>query len=294
MARINIELDIYSGRENPSFVVEDDFAHWLLTNTASRASDPRGERLGFRGVALSSLTDEGAGRLGDDELYLSGEGNALAANSELLSAIFEQFPKDDPDFDQDLLLYLNNKLATGTSQTTTILTTGEDDGPEAAESDAALPSCPIEVETFNPRFWNGSSVVRENNCYNYATNRRTNTFAQPGRATGTYPWPVDCDSVRAAAISDGAKYGSSPSGFRSCQPDSEIPRWYMVMVIWPGYDYHWYRKQKEGYWGHKLGKEPARNTDNSGKVIYDPETCDRGPYTEFCNYFISGKSSKVR
>ena len=42
----------------------------------------------------------------------------------------------------------------------------------------------IEVAAFNPNFWNVSPVEANNNCYNYATNRRTDTFAQPGRAAG--------------------------------------------------------------------------------------------------------------
>jgi len=33
---------------------------------------------------------------------------------------------------------------------------------------------------FNPGNWNYQPVQRRNNCYNYATNIQTNTFAQPG------------------------------------------------------------------------------------------------------------------
>ena len=40
------------------------------------------------------------------------------------------------------------------------------------------------AQVYNPQFWNNSSSVRINNCYNYASNSRTNTFAQPGRANG--------------------------------------------------------------------------------------------------------------
>ena len=37
----------------------------------------------------------------------------------------------------------------------------------------------------------------------------------------------------------------------------------------------------------------ARNTDNNGVVITNPETCARGPYTDFCSYFYAGKSVKI-
>ena len=35
----------------------------------------------------------------------------------------------------------------------------------------------------------------------------------------------------------------------------------------------------------------ARNVDNSNLLIFkNPETCDRGGYTDFCGYFYAGFS----
>ena len=67
------------------------------------------------------------------------------------------------------------------------------------------------------------------------------------------------------------------------------------MVVWPGPygDYHWYRKQTGGFWGHKPGGTPAKNVDNSNRVITNPATADRGPYTLFCGYFYAPKSMRV-
>lgn len=56
----------------------------------------------------------------------------------------------------------------------------------------------------------------------------------------------------------------------------------VALVIWPGVDYHWYRLDKDGKWSHKPGRTPATNLDNSGNLINDPRTADRGNYTEFC------------
>jgi len=36
------------------------------------------------------------------------------------------------------------------------------------------------------------------------------------------------------------------------------------LVVAPGYDYHWYRKQLEGFWGHKPGGTAARNYETTG------------------------------
>ena len=38
------------------------------------------------------------------------------------------------------------------------------------------------------------------------------------------------------------------------------------------------------------GGTAARNVDNSNNLITNPETADRGPYTEFHGYFYAGKS----
>ena len=34
----------------------------------------------------------------------------------------------------------------------------------------------------------------------------------------------------------------------------------------------------------------ARDVDNGNVLIVNPETCNRGPYTEFCGYFYAGRS----
>ncbi|MBV9102244.1 MAG: hypothetical protein JO060_01570 [Candidatus Eremiobacteraeota bacterium] len=53
----------------------------------------------------------------------------------------------------------------------------------------------------------------------------------------------------------------------------------------PGYDFHWYRRDRDGTWSHKPGGTEARNVDNSGHIITDPRTADRGPYTQFCGCY---------
>jgi hypothetical protein len=41
------------------------------------------------------------------------------------------------------------------------------------------------VPKYHPDFWNSNSYTKsKNNCYNHATNRKTNNFAQPGFASG--------------------------------------------------------------------------------------------------------------
>lgn len=56
------------------------------------------------------------------------------------------------------------------------------------------------------------------------------------------------------------------------------------------WDYHWYRKDRDGRWSHKMAWTPATNLDNSGNIIKDPRTADRGSYTIFCGCFCVNKT----
>jgi hypothetical protein len=65
-----------------------------------------------------------------------------------------------------------------------------------------------------------------------------------------------------------------------------------------GPDYHWYRRQKEGFWAHKPGGGAATNKDNRHRLIdgriLTPANCDRGDYTIFCGYRFSPTGMRVR
>jgi len=135
--------------------------------------------------------------------------------------------------------------------------------------------------SYTPGFWNdGGTVQWNNNCYNYSNNKRTDTFAQPGRASGITLGSVNmnCADVTPAAVADGIEQAPSSGDCPKC-------RTRIALVIRPGRDYHWYRRDADGMWTHKPGSTPATNLDNSGNPITNPETADRGLYTEFCGYF---------
>jgi hypothetical protein len=52
---------------------------------------------------------------------------------------------------------------------------------------------------YEPNWWNdGGQKQGNNNCYNYAANYRTDTFAQPGQASGAMYSALTCASVRPA------------------------------------------------------------------------------------------------
>src|SRR5258708_6471966 len=134
---------------------------------------------------------------------------------------------------------------------------------------------------YEPNWWNdGGQRQGNNNCYNYSTNYRTDTFAQPGLAAGAEYTALTCASVRPAAIADDLI--DSPGANNKCPKEGHL----VALVIAPGSDFHWYRKGRNGYWTHKPGGTQATNVDNSGVLIPDPRTADRGPYTNFCTFMV--------
>jgi hypothetical protein len=160
---------------------------------------------------------------------------------------------------------------------------------------ATPPRC---IPVFEPSYWNDGadlvkaanprSVQKTDNCYNYATDIPNRTFAQPGQASGH---PIvslaDCADAIAGATSDGLTASVAGAPCPGCCHQT-------ALVVWPNRDYHWYRLDGSGQWSHKPGRTPATDRDNSGNVITNPETADRGPYTKFCGYFCACSGLHVR
>jgi len=91
---------------------------------------------------------------------------------------------------------------------------------------------------------------------------------------------LTCGSVGLAAIADDLI--SAPAANNKCPKEGHL----VALVIAPGFDFHWYRKGRNGYWSHKPGGTPVRNVDNSNHLIPDPRTANRGPYTDFCTFMV--------
>ena len=149
--------------------------------------------------------------------------------------------------------------------------------------------CPGRV--FNPAQWNYQPVQRRNNCYNYATNIRTDTFAQPGRGSGQRHSAHTAENVYSACLRDGLipirelSSRQIPSGGRYCV---------IALVIWPGEDFHFMRMDADGLWSQKNGRGPARNYDDSNNPISDPRYCDRGPYSVFAGFLGVHRGITIR
>ena len=87
-------------------------------------------------------------------------------------------------------------------------------------------------------------------------------------------------AVKPASVADALV--DMPNANNKCTKEGHL----VALVVAPGIDFHWYRKSINGFWTHKPGSTPATNLDNSGNVIPDPRTADRGPYTDFCTFMV--------
>jgi hypothetical protein len=305
---LRIEVDMFSGRPNPTWIITDeDQAKQLLEAAASERGALAKPGSGFGGLGLreirvETLADEGSRVRGvPAEFAVSSFGSAdvAAADRKVSGALARRLIETMPL--RSKIRLVEHELTPLDAKLRDLILERIDRDifkpwkppvvrPTAnplidTTQDAKCRKCEYEISQFNPAFWNNPATQPYNNCYNYGRNWKTNTFAQPGRAHGAMTSTMACNTVTTAAMADGLVKRCNP-----CLPSGEFPRRLMALVIDPGWDYHWYRHQRGGFWGHKPGSTPAKNTDNSNVVITNPETCNRGGYTDFCGYFYAGKS----
>lgn len=290
--KLKITLDIFSGRPNPVLVVSAAEAKKVLDSISpkgrarklsNRSLQPPGN-LGYRGIIVEQLdkaSKEHPGVMKLTNANMFGTESFSDLDGEAMeSFVFNKLArfKDVPN-KKEFKGYLEKEMNRFKKN---------------AAAAMALPVIPI-PPIINPCFcapdpdlawWNdGGTIQFNNNCYNYASNYRTNTFAQPGKAAGQQYTSLSGCSVAAGQRSakDGAiadKLIDLPLANNKCPGKGHL----VALVIAPGFDFHWFRKGPNGRWSHKPGGTAAKLTDNSGNLITDPRTANRGPYTQFCTF----------
>jgi hypothetical protein len=285
-----VTLNIFSGRPNPRWILEDaavdELRERIFQKPELTASAPPGSvtGLGYRGLEVRF--DDSA-----EPVHIhGGVVGTLAASPNLVDTgrEVERFIlKTMPDFERAPGVGLDRKAAGLVRERIERNLAVRFD---LSKLDLVFRVCPPNkgacAPKYEPAMWNFSPTQSNNNCYNYANDRVTNTFAQPGKYHNAMYTALNCASVQPAAEADGL---TSSAGFTKSLTDG----YYVALVIWPDVDFHWYRQDKLGCWSHKPGGTAARNTDEAGKGITDPKSCDRGDYTVFCSYMIT-RPCKVR
>lgn len=291
--KLKVTIDIFSGRPNPELIVSGTEAKKILDTISPSGKmkpiNPRSVQppsgLGYRGIIVEQLdkaSKEHPARMQITHANVFGDENYSRLKGDEMEAIilervkrFKNVPNRN-EF-KKFLEFEMRRFRKDWEKYIKI----------------PIPKWPPII--FNPcqcapdpdlAWWNDAGTIQyNNNCYNYASNYRTNTFAQPGKASGQQYTSLSGCSVAAGQRSakDGAiadKLINLPLADNKCPKKGHL----VALVIAPGWDFHWFRKGPNGRWSHKPGGTQARITDNSNNLITDPRTADRGPYTQFCTF----------
>jgi hypothetical protein len=283
---VRITLDIFSGRPNPSVELEGKEAQEVLerlkpaeplvADEAERAATPI---LGYRGLIVEQTGTTPSDKEMPTRFRVNTGtvvGGGLAHNA------------SDADFEDFFFGTKGHfKKVEGARNLRSLVKDEVTRSVAVREQIAVQPTafaqlivCPC-APLYEPAWWNdGGQRQHNNNCYNYASNYRTDTFAQPGRAAGAMYTAFSCASVLPASVKDALE--DRPTANNKCPEEGHL----VALVIAPNVDFHWYRKGRNGLWTHKPGSTAVTNVDNAGKVIKDPRTADRGMYTAFCTFMV--------
>lgn len=283
---LRVTVDVFSGRPNPVLVLEGREERELLARLRpgrSKAAAPAAPQsfLGYRGLQFE-LT---GGRRRLPETFrlwhgtLLGEGLGLPAADPGFEAWFTSARGPlgrlglGAAFHERLEIERKRQHPKGGDG-------DKDDRRERNEDHGKRGRCEC-APLYEPAWWNDAGQIQyNNNCYNYSTNYRSDTYAQPGLAAGAMYATLSCKDVRAGAVADDLI--AEPKADNRCPKEGHL----VALVVAPGWDFHWYRKGRTGYWSHKPGGTQATNRDNSGHLIPDPRTADRGPYVDFCTFMV--------
>jgi len=288
---IRLTMDVFSGRPNPAVELDGRAASQLIERLAPRRAAEPGdpglpdhEPLGYRGVAVSG-TGDGAERLRRAGLPATFRvvGGDVIGRDTVLRASDERVT--------ETLVAADGPFAAAQGVDARFFETlprlVEDLHRIRKNLGSLVPSidlwsrivCPCAPPT-DLAWWNAPARCPSNNCYDYGSNQLTNTYAQPGLGSGSMYTAVTGPEVRAAAVRDGLI--DTPDADNVCPTLGHL----VALVIAPHWDFHWYRKGRTGRWSHKPGGTPATVRDNSGAIIPDPRTADRGMYTEFTTFMV--------
>ena len=291
MPKLRIEIDIFSGRPNPIIELTGKESRDMLSLIArtrplerGEPSIPPGPTLGYRGLIVEQVGRVSSGlprtfRFADGTI-LDARGLRVAPDAALEELIIEPRILKRSGLERGLAGTIGKEIE------------------RFRRRRVKWPHRPVKrphrivrrcrcAPLYEPAWWNdGGQKQLRNNCYNYGSNYRTDTFrqipggSQPGAAAGAMYTSLTGPAVLAAAIADGLI--NSPNANNHCPGEGHL----VALVIAPNIDFHWYRKGRTGRWSHKPGSTPVIDVDNSNAVITDPRTADRGMYTQFTTFMV--------
>ena len=166
----------------------------------------------------------------------------------------------------------------------------------------------------NNNSFNDNPYVREShNCYMYFLNKKNNEVvklckrdyhkyrlcrrAQPGYVSGYKMLDKNdykCPTMMKRTLAD------NPNIYRTREKMKCVSSHYKgALVVAPGRDYHYYRKNDDDQWTHKPGYKPSTNLDSNNNVIVNPRKATRDyggtlNYKNFCGYLCVPRNEKAK
>jgi hypothetical protein len=270
---IQVTLDIFSGRVNPTWELSNEQEHQLtgllfsLSKRSLLKASATFQGLGYNGFIISSIG-------------LPGLPVTMLVKSNLVDFgwMNDSFVDNDHTIEKWLLNSGGDFVPPEVKEIVGVQLNAEsNDYRFYIDKENGLVGILAEPP-YNPGWWNDASRVLLNNCYNYGCDIATNTIAQPGLGSGKPFTVCECGDVGKASVRDGLITLASPAS-------TPATGHYVALVIAPGVDFHWYRRDNNGKWSHKRGRTPAINYDQDGALITDPAKAARGIYSDFCGYY---------
>ena len=192
-----VTLDTFSGVPDPQWVIREDNPKnseikRLVRSAPAYTQENAPSKLGYQGIVVQEVKN---GKKQPEKLIVGQE-------------------------TKDLQLLLLRTIPEGTKISTEIKTNAEKEIRSGNVSPANLKRTKRYAPLYRPEYWNNAAHVRKNNCYNYASTNRTDTFAQPGTGSGNpFPYDFTAEDVKKAAEADGCTFKTAKKHMRALTGD---------------------------------------------------------------------------
>jgi hypothetical protein len=137
------------------------------------------------------------------------------------------------------------------------------------------------------------------NCYSYLLNRPDYYWSVPGEGfvkAQTQEYFKNFDKkFKNISLNDFREHlilGAIKDGLTPIEVAVDKDEYYLAVLFYSDSekDFHWYRKDDNGFWSHKNGREAASNVDDDGRLITNPLQCANPLYPIFGGFFLVPKA----